>query len=83
MTKRQLKTHLILIIGYVSILIAVAAFSFYKQERPYVYQFIREMSSLLIALPAAYLTYCLQRRQAHLTSLRELWKEANDAKGCR
>ena len=35
---------------------------------------------MVIAVAAAYLTYCFQRRQAFLVSLRELWAKAIEAK---
>lgn len=81
MTRYHLKLNILAVVAYIVLLIALAALSFYLQRCKSLFEFIKEMSSFLLALPAAYLPYCFQQRQAHLALLRDLWKEANEAKG--
>jgi hypothetical protein len=40
----------------------------------YGYQIFKDLNPLLIAIPAAYLTYSLQRRLSYLQALRDFWK---------
>ena len=41
---------------------------------------LKDYASIFVAIAAAYLTYCFQRRQAFLVSLRELWHKCIEAK---
>jgi len=60
-------------------LIAMLAKFYWKSDS--LYMVLKDFSSIIVAIPAAYLVYCFQRRQAFLVSLRDLWKEMVDAKG--
>ena len=80
MTKGQLKVRVLLVVLYLFILIILANVDKLLWYG-HVHAAVKDFSGLLIAAAAAYLSYCFSRRQAHLTSLRELWKQAVTAKG--
>ena len=81
MTKARLRANVLLVIsGFALLLVAAIVCKFYLHSEDG-YSTIKDFSSLLIAIGAAYLAYCFQRRQAFLVSLRDLWKELVEAKG--
>jgi hypothetical protein len=41
---------------------------------------LKDYTSIFLAIAAAYLAYCFQKRQAFLASLRELWHKCIEAK---
>jgi len=43
-------------------------------KEPRLFQLYKDLMPLVIAVPAAYLGYCFQRRGSYLQALRELWK---------
>jgi uncharacterized membrane protein YccC len=47
---------------------------------PSFYDILKDYTNIFLAIAAAYLTYCFQRRQTFLISLRELWHECIEAK---
>ena len=81
MTKAGLRRNVLLVMaGFAAVPALAIACRFYLHSQA-AYDTIKDFSSLLIAVGAAYLAYCFQRRQAFLTSLRDLWKEMIEAKG--
>ena len=45
------------------------------EAHPHTYRSIKDAIPLFIAIPAAWLGYCLQRRQAYLKDVRDLWSK--------
>lgn len=81
MTRARLRNNVLMVIaGFVFLLIAASVCKF-RLHSDDGYILIKDFSPLLIAIGAAYLAYCFQRRQAFLVSLRDLWKEMVEAKG--
>jgi len=74
MTRTKLLSNVVVVAGILGGLLIIAYF--YKAF----YDFLKDFSSMFIAVAAAYLIYCFQRRQAFLTSLRELWTKTIEAK---
>jgi hypothetical protein len=50
------------------------------QFLPILYKSLKDFAGIFVAIAAAYLAYCFQRRQTFLTSLRELWNKCVEAK---
>lgn len=71
MTRRQLQRAIILVIGVYSLagLVGVGL----RVTTPIGYDTFRDLIPFIFAIPAAYLTYCFQRRSSYLESLRTLW----------
>jgi hypothetical protein len=44
------------------------------------YTLLKEFSPIIIAIPAAWLAYCFNRRNSFLTSLNDLWREMVNSK---
>jgi hypothetical protein len=80
MTKQRLLANVSAVISLLLILLLMAIFSRIYFRSEISYSIIKDFTPLLIAVAAAYLAYCFQRRQAFLVSLRDLWKEMVDAK---
>jgi hypothetical protein len=73
-TRRTLRLNVIALIVLLLGLVTATQFS----ER--IYATTKDFGSFFIAVAAAYLAYCFQRRQAFLASLRELWHACITAK---
>ena len=81
MTKARLRINVLLVMAGFALLLVVAIVCRFYLHSEGGYSTIKDFSPLLIAIGAAYLAYCFQRRQAFLVSLRDLWKELVEAKG--
>jgi hypothetical protein len=44
------------------------------------YKILKDFTGVFLAIAGTYLAYCFQKRQAFLTSLRELWHKCIEAK---
>ncbi len=80
MTRRWFYISMAAISCYFAVVIAVALLSKNGVLPIEIYNFIRELSSLLTALPIPILVNILQRRVDFVKSLRELWTAMNKAK---
>ncbi len=80
MTKVQLRRNVFGVI--ISLLVVFFTAVFLRDALHSVggYNTIKDFSSLFIAISAAYLAFCFQRRQVFLASLKDLWKEMVDTK---
>lgn len=74
MTKSQLKMRVFGVTVFLGILLLLAL-----RFKPF-HHFLKDFASIFLAVAAAYLAYCFQRRQTFLTSLRDLWNKAIEAK---
>jgi hypothetical protein len=74
MTKRMLLTNVALVC------LGLAALLGFALCYPSFHDILKDYVSIFLAIAAAYLTYCFQRRQAFLVSLRELWHKCIEAK---
>lgn len=81
MTKRRLQASIFFVILAFTSIILVAFWCRSEHTAMDFYYTIKDFSSLIIATGATYLAYCFQRRQAFLSSLRDLWREFVEAKG--
>jgi hypothetical protein len=73
-TRRKLLLNVIAVIGLLLGLVTVAQFS----ER--IYATSKDFAGFFLAVAAAYLAYCFQKRHAFLAALRELWHACIEAK---
>jgi hypothetical protein len=74
MTKRMLLTNVASVcLGLATLLGLALCFEAF-------HYIVKDYSSILLGIAATYLTYCFQRRQAFLISLREIWHRCIDAK---
>jgi hypothetical protein len=73
-TKAKLIMNVVIIIAVLLALIGIALVSakFYK--------ILKDFTGVFLAIAGTYLAYCFQKRQAFLTSLRELWHKCIEAK---
>ena len=78
MTKRHLfhTTIFVIIIYAVAIVIA---FIFKAMLPSWVYDTYKDVLPLIIAMPAAYLAFCFQKRNSYMTALRSLWSNIIEA----
>jgi hypothetical protein len=74
MTKRML------LVNVASVCLALAALLGVALLYPAFRDVLKDFASIFLAIAAAYLTYCFQRRQAFLVSLRDLWHKCIEAK---
>ena len=78
MNQRAFRRNVIFVIAlYMSAIIAgiwLKLLDPYNNEAP-AYSTFKDLIPLLIAIPAAWLGYCFQRRQAYLKDVRELWSK--------
>jgi len=74
MTKRMLQ------FSVASVCLVLVALLGIAQVFPKFYGILKDFSGIFVAIAAAYLAYCFQRRQAFLASLRELWDKCIEAK---
>jgi hypothetical protein len=76
--ERTFRRNVLLVIGVYGVAIAVGiGFKLLdptNKDAP-VYTTFKDMVPLIIAIPAAWLGYCFQRRQAYLKDVRELWSK--------
>jgi hypothetical protein len=81
MTKKTIKRWFIAAVAYFVILVVIGiVLSVLDQsERRLVYSTFKDLIPLLIAIPAAWLGYCFQRRMAFAQQLRSLWSAIVDA----
>jgi hypothetical protein len=74
MTKRTLLANVSLVC------LGLAALLGFALRYQAFHNILKDYASIFLAIAAAYLTYCFQRRQAFLVSLRELWHKCIEAK---
>jgi|1186.fasta_scaffold00496_4 hypothetical protein len=74
MTKRMLAINVALVCLGLATLLGLAQIS------SGLYQTVKDFTGIFVAIAAAYLAYCFQRRQTFLASLRELWSKCIEAK---
>jgi hypothetical protein len=67
MTREKLLLNVLIVIFVLITLIVIAFFW------PTFHDYLNDFVNLVVAIAAAYLAYCFQRRQTFLTWLRELW----------
>ena len=78
MNKRIFKRNVIIVItGYVIFLIIGITMSGYYSLRQddFPYSTLKDLLPLIIAIPAAWLSYCFQRRLSYLKDARNLWSK--------
>jgi hypothetical protein len=75
MNQRLFKTNVILVIVIYAAAILTGAIlkANYPDKDAPPYEAFKDLVPLIIAIPAAWLGYCFQRRQAYLKDVRELW----------
>lgn len=75
MTRRQLKTAIIFVIAIysVAVIIGLCVYLNDSSEKKVTYAVFKDFIPFIIALPAAYLGYCFQRRSSYMLTLRQLW----------
>ena len=75
MTERQFRANVISVIAVYLVVIASALVvrSMYPEKDALPYNTIRDLIPLVLAIPAAWLVYCFQKRQAYLHDVRTLW----------
>jgi hypothetical protein len=74
MTRTKLLVNVIVVVLILAALLAAAVVNLDFHA------FLKDFATVVVAIAAAYLTYCFQRRQAFLVSLRELWNKTIEAK---
>lgn len=74
MTKAKLKMNVALVI---IALLALLALALLFEE---FHRVLKDFSGIFLAIAASYLAYCFQRRQAFLSSLKDLWHKCIEAK---
>lgn len=82
MTRRRQQRTLMMIFAICGVILGLAAAAKLSGVAAFeaVYDYIRDMSLILIAALAAYLAHIYQRRLVFLKSLREEWREIVDTK---
>lgn len=75
MTRRQLRRTIIAVIAFYTFALAAAIIVYYNDhsDKKTDYQIIKDIMPLIIAIPAAYLGFCFQRRSSFLQALRQVW----------
>jgi hypothetical protein len=81
MTKRGLLSNVIAVMAALLALFIGALAARFWLGAENLYAAIRDFMPILIAISAAYLAFCFQRRQAFLVALRELWNDVIETKG--
>jgi hypothetical protein len=74
-TKRRLRLWVLLTVLFFALVLAFGLWLRIGLDSDSGYQIFKDLMPLLVAIPAAWLGYCFQRRLSYLTALRELWKE--------
>jgi hypothetical protein len=77
MNMRTFKQNVLLVMAVYSTVMALGFFlKFYDLTQDQkIYSAFKDMINLIIAIPAAWLAYCVQRRQAYLKDVRDLWSK--------
>jgi hypothetical protein len=77
MNERIFKKNVLLVIGvyFVAIIIGILLKAYDPSKDAPVYGTFKDLVPLIIAIPAAWLGYCFQRRQAYLKDIRDLWSK--------
>ena len=75
MTRKQLQKTIFAVIGLYAIALIAGLIIYYvdNTEKKIHYQIFKDLMPLTIAIPAAYLGFCFQRRSGFLQALRQLW----------
>ena len=81
MTKRKIaRSFAVAVVIYLTAVIAGILFRvFDKTDDAVVYATFKDMIPFVIAIPAAWVGYCLQRRSSYLQQLRTLWSRLVEA----
>lgn len=85
MTKTRLVKNVLMVIACLSVLVLIAAIARFQLvgseiTSGRIYDLLKDFSSVAIAIAAAYLAYCFQKRSDFISALRELWHAMIDAK---
>lgn len=77
MNERIFKQNVLLVIGvyFVAIIIGILLKAYDPSKDALLYGTFKDLVPLIIAIPAAWLGYCFQRRQAYLKDIRDLWSK--------
>jgi hypothetical protein len=75
MNERRFKTNIFSVIAAycVAVVLGVSLKIYDPGKDAPLYSTFKDLVPLIIAIPAAWLAYCFQRRQAYLKDVRELW----------
>jgi hypothetical protein len=74
MTRRKFRISFILV-GLIYLLAIAGGWYFYIcNEQTHYYEVYKELTTLIMAIPAAYLAYCYQQRSSFLAELRQSWR---------
>lgn len=75
MTRKQLKntTISVILIYAIAIIIGLLVYFNDNTEKKVNYAVFKDFIPFIIALPAAYLGFCFQRRSSYMLTLRQLW----------
>ncbi len=75
MTRKGLRKVISATIGLYSLAFIAGLLIYYsdKTDKKINYQIFKDLIPLIIAIPAAYLGFCFQRRSSFLQALRQLW----------
>jgi len=73
--RAQLRLNVLMVVFFLLALVGMALLF------PCFYTVLKDFASLFATIAAAYLAYCFQRRQAFLSSLRDLWHKIIAVKG--
>src|SRR5262245_44070945 len=77
MNERQFRRNVLGVIGvYVAVILIglLLKLHFPDKDNP-IYVTFKDLVPLFIAIPAAWLGYCFQRRQSYLKDVRDLWSK--------
>jgi hypothetical protein len=77
MTKKQLRWRIICITGFYATTFIVGFFlRILGTPKPTIYyETFKDLIPIILAIPAAYLGYCFQRRSNYVSALRSLWSK--------
>lgn len=77
MNANQFRSNALLVILVYALLVAIGILLrvWFPAEHSLEYATFKDLVPLAIAIPAAWLGYCLQRRQAYLRDVRDLWSK--------
>lgn len=75
MTRKRLRLNIfvVIIIYTAFILIGIALYSIQPEEQNKYFKIFKDLILVLVAIPAAYLGDCFQRRSAFTSALRQMW----------
>jgi len=81
MTKKTIHGWFIAAIIYFALLIifGITLSALDQSDKRILFSTFKDLTPLLISIPAAWLGYCVQRRSAYLQQLRSLWSKLIDA----